>query len=152
MDRKGFTLIEILTAVAIVGILAALAIPRWSEARDRAHVAAMQSDLYQVRTAQEAYYQANDLTYADDISDLTDAGLVSLTEGVSIEITAGDNESWAASATHASADVASCSYESRASTVACSVESADGGGGGASGRRGNMLVNFFRALGQLAPN
>ena len=57
MDRKGFTLVEILTVVVLIGVLAAIAVPRSGEARDRAFIAAMKADLNHVRFAQVIYYQ-----------------------------------------------------------------------------------------------
>jgi prepilin-type N-terminal cleavage/methylation domain-containing protein len=44
-DNKGFTLIELLIVVVIIGILAAIAIPKFSSTRERAYFAAMKSDL-----------------------------------------------------------------------------------------------------------
>lgn len=117
MDRKGFTLIELLIVVVIIGILAAIAIPRFGETRDRAFIAAMQSDLNQVRTAQEMYFQDNDFEYADDVDDLGD--LFTATEGVDVEINDGDAESWDATATHASTDV-ECDYDSDDGVIDCS--------------------------------
>lgn len=55
-NRKGFTLVELLIAVAIVGILAAIAIPQFDAYRRRAYNAAANSDLRNVRTAEEAMF------------------------------------------------------------------------------------------------
>ena len=56
-NKKGFTLIELLIVVVIIGILAAIAIPRFGETRERAFVSAMQSDVNQARQAMEMCYQ-----------------------------------------------------------------------------------------------
>ena len=55
-SQKGFTLIELLIVVAIIGILAAIAIPQFASYRQKAYNSAAQSDLKNVKTAMEAYY------------------------------------------------------------------------------------------------
>ena len=57
--EKGFTLIELLIVVAIIGILAAIAIPQFSAYRQKAYNSAAQSDLKNFKTAMEAYYADN---------------------------------------------------------------------------------------------
>ena len=56
MNRKGFTLIELLIVVVIIGILAAIAIPKFSNTKEKAVLAAMKSDLRNLASAEEAYY------------------------------------------------------------------------------------------------
>jgi prepilin-type N-terminal cleavage/methylation domain-containing protein len=55
-NNKGFTLIELLIVVVIIGILAAIAIPRFSATKGKAFDAAAKTDLRNAMTAQEAYY------------------------------------------------------------------------------------------------
>ena len=56
MNRKGFTLIELLIVVVIIGILAAIAIPKFSNTKEKAVISAMKSDLRNYASAQESYY------------------------------------------------------------------------------------------------
>ena len=62
-NRKGFTLIELLIVVVIIGILAAIAIPKFAATKDKAKLAAIKSDLRNYETVQEAYFSDNG-TYA----------------------------------------------------------------------------------------
>src|SRR3989475_5448417 len=55
MNRKGFTLIELLIVVVIIGILAAIAIPKFANTKAKAYIASMKSDLRNLVTAEEAY-------------------------------------------------------------------------------------------------
>jgi len=78
-NRKGFTLIELLIVVVIIGILAAIAIPKFAATKDKAKLAAIQTDLRNVITAQEAYF-ADNATYGS-LAALISAGLITVTTG-----------------------------------------------------------------------
>ena len=54
--RRGFTLIELLIVVVIIGILAAIAIPKFAGTKQKAYVAAMKSDLRNLISAEEAFF------------------------------------------------------------------------------------------------
>ena len=54
--RKGFTLIELLIVVVIIGILAAIAIPKFANTKSKAYMTAMKSDLRNLVTAEEAFF------------------------------------------------------------------------------------------------
>src|SRR6266487_2495891 len=66
MNRKGFTLIELLIVVVIIGILAAIAIPKFANTKEKAYLASMKSDLRNLVTAEEAYF-ADSVKYAATI-------------------------------------------------------------------------------------
>jgi len=93
-DKKGFTLIELLIVVVIIGILAAIAIPKFSATREKAYFAAMKSDLKNLASQQEIYYSDN-YTYSNSSTNL---GFVQ-SEAVNVSITAGST-GWSATATH----------------------------------------------------
>lgn len=67
--RKGFTFLEILIVVVIIGILAAIAIPNFIGMTDRAKIARIQSDLQAIGVASEMYYMDKG-SYPAKLSDL----------------------------------------------------------------------------------
>ncbi len=70
--RKGFTLIELLIVVAIIGILAAIAVPNFLNAQLRAKIARCKSDLKALSMAEEQYFLDNNTyTYAFRLHPLT---------------------------------------------------------------------------------
>ena len=58
-NKRGFTLIELMIVIAIIGILAAIAIPQFAKYRTRAYNSAALSDLKNFQTDMEAYYSEN---------------------------------------------------------------------------------------------
>ena len=93
--RKGFTLIELLIVVVIIGILAAIAIPKFEFTKGKANVSAIKSDLRNLMSAQEAYYYDYQ-TYAKDPTLLN----VGRSRGVDLKIHEADKKGWSATATH----------------------------------------------------
>jgi prepilin-type N-terminal cleavage/methylation domain-containing protein len=69
-DESGFTLIELMIVIAIIGILAAIAIPQFSAYRTRSYNSAANADLRNAATAQEAYY-VDAQSYASAVNSLT---------------------------------------------------------------------------------
>ena len=68
-DTRGFTLVELLLVVVIIGILATIAIPKFGNTKQKALVAAMQVDLKNLVTAEEAYF-ADHVTYTGTLGNL----------------------------------------------------------------------------------
>jgi type IV pilus assembly protein PilA len=81
MSNRGFTLIELLVVVVIIGILAAIAIPKFANSKEKAVLASMKSDLRNLVTAQEGFYfdnsdYAGGLTAGPQVNGTGGTGLV----------------------------------------------------------------------------
>ena len=94
-DNKGFTLIELLIVVVIIGILAAIAIPKFSATREKAYFAAMKSDLKNLASQQEIYY-SDHYSYTSSTGDLAFVN----SDGVIVTPASVTSSGWAASAYH----------------------------------------------------
>ena len=93
--RKGFTLIELLIVVVIIGILAAIAIPKFSTTKEKAYVASMKSDLRNMATSQEAYF-ADNQTYTTALAAMN----FTPSQSVTVVVSDAKGTGWAANTKH----------------------------------------------------
>jgi prepilin-type N-terminal cleavage/methylation domain-containing protein len=118
-SRKGFTLIELLIVVVIIGILAAIAIPKFADTKKKAYITAMKSDLKNMVPSAEAYFSDNN-TYVGYAAPTGSAG-------VSLTVTAATATGWSGSATHANATGSTCNIGVGSATPAGLGEGEPGG-------------------------
>ena len=97
-EHRGFTLIELLIVTVIIGVLAAIAIPKFSKTKEKAYLAAMKSDLRNLATAQEAYLYDKATYYDGAVPSAKLAYRVS--SGVSIKLSNVTGGGWAAVTSH----------------------------------------------------
>ncbi len=91
-SHRGFTIIELLAVVTIIGILATVAISKFGDSKRRAYIAAMKSDLHNIGMIAETKFAAEN-TYATMVAPQGSAGVTLTFEGTAT--------GWAATATHA---------------------------------------------------
>jgi type IV pilus assembly protein PilA len=94
-NRRGFTLIELLIVVVIIGILAAIAVPKFQNTKGKANAASLRADLRNLVTAEEAYYYDNS-AYTTDVTALN----IRITTGVTISFGTANAGGWSAKVTH----------------------------------------------------
>lgn len=96
-SNRAFTLIEMLVVIAIVGILTAIAFPKFSMAKEKALLARMGSDLRNLMQSQEAYFNEHHTYYAGALPspDLVYAP----SDNVTVTVVAATDAGWSAKST-----------------------------------------------------
>ncbi len=116
-NAKGFTLIELLVVMAIIGILAAIAIPNFQQYRARGFDARAKTDLHNLATAEEAVFLSNETYVACADAGACEGalpGFVASPDTV-IEATGADlATAFSAEASHPSGTGVACTWDSGA--------------------------------------
>lgn len=88
--RKGFTLLELMIVIAIIGILATIAQPMFKTAVKKSREAALKEDLFNIRNVLDQYY-ANNGKYPGSLNDLVDKGYM---RSIPVDPITGSSDSW----------------------------------------------------------
>ncbi|WPJ94169.1 prepilin-type N-terminal cleavage/methylation domain-containing protein [Coraliomargarita algicola] len=95
-SKKGFTLVEIMIVVVIIGLLAAMAIPAFQKVRTTSQEKAITNNLRQLASGAEQYFLEEGVTTVSSSSLVADGGYVKAFSNVS-----GDGDSYTATITTA---------------------------------------------------
>jgi prepilin-type N-terminal cleavage/methylation domain-containing protein len=103
--KPGFTLVELLIVVVIIGILAMIAIPKFQDVKGKANTAVMKTDLRNLSTAEEGYLFDHD-SYTASLSAIS----YNASPGVTVTVSAATASGWSASATNPQSSPVTCAF------------------------------------------
>jgi prepilin-type N-terminal cleavage/methylation domain-containing protein len=116
--KSGFTIIELLIVLIVIGVLTAIAVPSFQQAKGRARAAALRADLRNLATAQEEYLGDHHV-YATTLGALP----YTSSSGVTVTIVQATGSGWSATTTHPLSYPLICAlYHGTAAPVAPAVQ------------------------------
>ncbi len=118
-NRKGFTLIELLIVVVIIGILAAIAIPKFANTKDKAKLASVKTDLRNLQSTEEAKLSDNQV-YSSTTTDFQ------LSAGNSLTTLTADSTGYSATITNGTISTGTKSCHVNVGSAAAADPTKDG--------------------------
>lgn len=122
-SRGGFTLIELLIVVVIIGVLAAIAIPKFASTKEKSYVATMKSDLRSLVMAQEVYLADNGTYYSGAVPNA--ALRYAPSSNTTVTIVSASTSGWSASAAYAGTSKTCALFYGNVAPVAPAVVSGE---------------------------
>jgi prepilin-type N-terminal cleavage/methylation domain-containing protein len=105
--NRGFTLIELLIVVVIIGVLAAIAIPKFANTKEKAVVTALRSDLRNLASVQETYWVQNASYYGGAVPNIATFAYQP-SQSVTVTIVSATASGWSAQASSPSRTGQTC--------------------------------------------